>query len=320
MSSSKLRIGLVGAGSMGALHARVIAGHDACELSWVADPAIESAESLVARFGGVALAEPDLAKLDAVVVASPTETHYSVAREILEAGMPLLLEKPVTDNLGTSQSLVDLATRLKVPFMCGFLERFNPAVRTAFSIASEPLQLSAIRHSPYVERIKTGVAWDLAIHDVDLALRLFDEPVATVSAVMGHVHPLGRAGSEDTVEVLFSTESGRIADLSASRISQRKIRSLTIVELNRMIEVDLLRQDITIYRHLGIDLTEVDGLGYRQQSIMEVPVIRFPGEPLALQLSHFVDLIEGRIDMEVERMSVLPAHEIVDRAMRSVIG
>ena len=320
MSASRLRIGLVGAGSMGSLHGRVIADHDRCELIWVADPATENAQRVVDRFGGIAIAEPDFAMVDGVVVASPTETHSSIAGAALAAGKPLLLEKPVTDSLDSAQALVDVAARVGVPFMCGFLERFNPAVRTAFAIASEPLQMSSIRHSPYVERIKTGVAWDLAIHDVDLALRLFEEPVSSVSAVMGHVHPLSRSGSEDTVEILLSTRSGRIADLSASRISQRKIRTLTIVELNRMIEVDLVRQDITIYRHLGIDLAEVDGLGYRQQSIMEVPVIRFPGEPLALQLTHFVDLIEGRVDIEQERASVLPAHQVVDNAMRSVVA
>ena len=305
---------------MGSLHARVIAGHDACELSWVADPAIETARRVADRFGGTALAEPDLAAVDAVVVASPTESHFSVASEIMEAGKPLLLEKPITDSLVSATAVVEAATRAGVPFMCGLLERFNPAVRTAFSIASDPVQMSAVRHSPYVERIKTGVAWDLAIHDVDLALRLFGEPVSTVSAVVGHVHPSSRAGSEDTIEILCATDSGHIADLSASRISQRKIRNLTIVELGRMIEVDLIRQDITIYRHLDIDLADVDGLGYRQQSIMEVPVIRFPGEPLALQLGHFVDLIEGRVDMDEERASVLPAHAVVDRAMCSLLG
>jgi hypothetical protein len=111
--------------------------------------------------------------------------------------------------------------------------------------------------------------------------------------------------------------SGRVAEISASRLSQRKIRSITITEVDRMIEIDLIRQDLTIHRHIGLGVSEIDGLGYQQQSIIEVPVIRYQGEPLALQLNRFLDIVAGRADHDEERRSILPAHEVVDQARRS---
>lgn len=303
---------------MGSLHARVISEHDGCELTWVADPASDAAELLTDRYGGTPIGTPDYSGVDGVVVASPTETHAAVAAEVIAARRPLLLEKPVAGSLQETIEVVRASETAGVPLMCGLLERFNPAVRTAFSIAAEPVQMLSVRHSPYAERIRTGVAWDLAIHDVDLALRLFGEPAARVCAVVGQVHPSSDPGSEDTIGVMFSTAAGQTADISASRISQRKIRTLTIVELDRLIEVDLIRRDITIHRHLGHELAEVDGLGYRQQSIIEVPVVRFVGEPLALQLSHFLGLVAGTVDADEERSTILPAHEVIDQALRSV--
>ena len=106
-------------------------------------------------------------------------------------------------------------------------------------------------------------------------------------------------------------ERGQVASLTASRLSQRKIRTLAIAELNRLVEVDLLRQDITIYRHVDGADNGHDDPGYRQQSIIEIPVIRHQGEPLALQWDHFIDLVEGAGDVDAERDQILPAHQAV---------
>jgi len=309
-------LAVVGAGSMGALHARVTATSTRADLAVVVEPQEEVGRSLAERFG--ARWAPDLsgiAGVDAVVVAAPTSAHHHLALEIIHARLPLLVEKPLADSLAPSEEIVAAAAAAGVPLMCGLLERYNSAVVTAARLARDPVHVSAVRHSPYAPRIATGVAWDLLVHDVDLALRLFDSEPMSVDAQFGYFHPVSQVGAEDLAEVQLRFPGGQLASLSASRIGQRKIRSLTITEIDRAIEVDLLRQAVTVYRHVDAEAASADGLGYRHQTVTEIPAIAQLGEPLAVQLSRFVDLIDGAGDADAEREAILPAHRAVARAM-----
>ena len=237
----------------------------------------------------------------------------------IAAGLPLLMEKPLSDSLGQVEEIIDASRRAGTVLMCGLLERFNPAVRTAAEIAREPLHVSTARHSPYAERIRTGVASDLLIHDIDLVVRLMGEPPIAISGHYGFFEPRSTTGSEDVAEATLRFSQGQIAALSASRMAQHKIRSLTIGELGRVIEVDLLRQSITIYRHVPGAAYDEDA-GYSQQTIIEIPVVRHPGEPLQLQLDHFVRLIEGSVDADAERESLLLPHAVIDQVTASARG
>lgn len=311
-----LRIGLIGAGSMGSLHARVIATNDATELTWVADPNESVGTAVVDRYGGRWLAEPSTSGVDAVVIVSPTHFHFSQAMEVIAAGLPLLIEKPLAESYDEAALIVAAAEAQGVPLMCGFLERFNPAVRTATDIAKDPLHVATIRHSPYADRIRTGVASDLLIHDVDLVIRLFNGEPSAVAGQYGYFEPRSGVTSEDVAECTLRFSQGQIASLSVSRIAQQKVRTLTISELGRVIEVDLVRQAITVYRHVqgaGFD----EEAGYRQQTIIDIPVIRHPGEPLQLQLTHFVALLEGRADPVAERATLLAPHRVVDEITKA---
>jgi predicted dehydrogenase len=305
-----LRIGLVGAGSMGALHARVVSQAVRTELAWVADPDPERGRQIAARYESVWLPEPDLDRIDAVIVAAPTQFHHALAAPIIDAGVPLLLEKPLADTLEQSRDLVERAQRRGSVLMCGLLERFNPAVRTAMDIAREPVHVATVRHSPYAERIRTGVAGDLLIHDVDMVLRLFGSTPDAVTGRCGFFEPRSLPTSEDVADAILHFAGGGVATLSASRVSQRKVRSLSIGELGRLIEVDLLRQDITVYRHVQISEFDEDA-GYSQQTIIDIPVVRHLGEPLQLQLQRFVDLVDGVVDPAEERAGLLPPHDVV---------
>jgi len=165
---------------MGSLHARVVSESDRANVAFVSDPDIDRAARLVDRHGGVALSEPDFGACDAVIVAAPTENHAEWGQIVLDLGKPMLLEKPMALDLADTEALVEKARANDVPLTCGLVERFNPAIKKAIEIADSPLQLIALRHSPYVPRIKTGVAADLAIHDVDIAMRVFGGPPDTV--------------------------------------------------------------------------------------------------------------------------------------------
>ncbi|MER7001485.1 Gfo/Idh/MocA family oxidoreductase [Dactylosporangium sp. NPDC000555] len=318
MSAARPKIVLVGTGSMGSLHARVLFQSERCDLVRVVDPNREAGAGVANRFGAQWTPElGDLDDVDAVVLAAPTEHHYNVAHDILAADKPLLIEKPVCASLAESEEIVDLAEKRGLPLVCGLLERFNPAVVTALALVDQPVHVAAIRHSPYAPRIRTGVAWDLLVHDVDLTIQIFGgaEP-SRVHGTLGHFHPQSVTAAEDVAEAVMSFAAGGLATVSASRISQRKTRALTIAEVDRLVEVDLLRRDVTIYRHVSLDAATPDGRGYRQQSIIEIPELTTGREPLAAQLDHFLDILAGDVDADVERSRILPSHRVVGRLLQ----
>jgi predicted dehydrogenase len=308
-----INVALVGAGTMGSYHARVVSTSGRATLARVVDGYRPNGESVAERFGGEwAPTLDDLSGIDAVIIAASTEAHYDLAKQVLNAGVPLLVEKPVVNDYAKSKEIVDLSASAGVPILCGLLERFNPAVMAARRLIDAPVHVTAIRHSPYAPRIKTGVAWDLLIHDVDLAIGLIgSQPVVTTGTV-GHFDPRSVEGAEDVASATLTFDDGQVAQLSASRIGQRKDRTVTVYELDRLIEIDLLRRDVTVYRHISLEAGDADGHGFRQQTSIEIPEITNAREPLASQFDHFVDLVEGRADADAERRSILPAHAVID--------
>ncbi|WP_404431811.1 Gfo/Idh/MocA family oxidoreductase [Microbacterium lacus] len=306
------RIALVGAGTMGSYHARVVASSSRAELARVIDAYQPVGENIAERYGARWSAElGDLDGIDAVIVAASTEAHYPLAKQVLDAGIPLLVEKPVVNDLTRSREIVERAEQLDVPILCGLLERFNPAVMTARHLIENPVHVTATRHSPYAPRIKTGVAWDLLIHDVDLAINILGARPVTTTGAIGYFHPDSVAGAEDVASATLGFDGGQVAQLSASRIGQKKDRTMTVHELDRLIEIDLLRRDVTVYRHGVIDPSDDDGRGYRQHTSIEIPEITNAREPLAAQFDHFLDLINGSADAAAERRAILPSHAVI---------
>lgn len=306
-------IALIGAGSMGSLHARVISQSERCQLAVVIDSNEVVGRALAERYG--ASWRPEVGRLDdvnGVVVAAATEAHHELGRHVLDGGLPLLMEKPLAHRFDDAEDLVELATKQDLPLMVGLLERFNPAIMTALKVVESPRHVTSVRHSPYVARIRTGVASDLLIHDIDTVLSLAGADPSVVRGSFGYLHPDSPAASEDVADATLAFADGMVANLSASRVSQRKVRSFTIAELDRMIEVDMLRNAVTIYRNVANESGD-DGLSYRQQAIVEIPQLVSSREPLAAQLDRFLDLITGTADAAHERASILPAHAVVEQ-------
>ena len=127
----------------------MLAGSEATELAWVADPDRVVGERVSERFGGRWLPEPDLTDVDAVVIAAPTQFHHEHAMLFVEAGLPLIVEKPIVDTLAHVEEIIEASRRNGTVLMCGLLERFNPAVRTAAEIVRDPLHIATVRHSPH---------------------------------------------------------------------------------------------------------------------------------------------------------------------------
>lgn len=309
------KVVLVGAGSMGRNHARIIGASKSAELVGVVDPFEQSGRSAAEQYGGEWFRElgDALPHADAAVVAASTEYHYDIAREVLEAGVPVLIEKPICPSLEQTEEILGIAEQRGVPVQCGFLERFNAGVIAAQALIEEPVYARAERHSPHWARIKTGVAWDMLVHDADLISRLFGSVAPTrVNAELGFFHPNSAEGAEDVIDVSLRFPGEGIASASASRVGQRKVRRLTVQSLDSMVEIDLLTRSVIKYRHANIETT--DGAGFKQMTEMEMPEVSGI-EPLAAQFEHFVELVEGRVDADEERRSILPAHRIIDAAL-----
>jgi predicted dehydrogenase len=318
--TARARIALIGAGSMGSLHARVISQSERGELAVVIDSNEAVGRALAERYGTPW--RPEVGRLDdvsGVVVAAATEAHHELGRYVLDSGLPLLMEKPLAHRLEDAHDLVDHSAKNDVPLMVGLLERFNPAIMTALKVVSSPRHVTSVRHSPYVARIRTGVASDLLIHDVDIVLSLAGADPSVVRGSFGYLHPDSPATSEDVADATLAFSDGMVANLSASRMSQRKVRGFTIAELDRMIEVDMLRNAVTIYRNVANEAGD-DGLSYRQQAIVEIPQLVSSREPLAVQLDRFLDLITGAADSAQERASILPAHNVIERVRINALG
>lgn len=314
--SSRPRLALVGAGNMGSHHARVIHQSVRADLAVIVDQREDVGRAVAERFGAEwAPSLGDPGRFDAVVVAAPTPAHVELGTTVLGAGVPLLLEKPLADNLADTRALIELARRGGTPLMCGLLERFNAAVMTARSIVEAPVHITGTRHSPYAPRIRTGVAWDLLVHDVDLAIGFAGGAPDRITAVSSFAHPSSAPGAEDVSEVILGFPSGPVAQLSASRLGQRKIRQMTVYELDRMIEIDLLHRAVTVHRNVS-EAVLGDGTGYRADTSTETLQLIESREPLVAQFDHFLDLIEERSDRESELESILPSHVVIEQVTR----
>ena len=254
-------------------------------------------------------------------MATNAETHWEVAAALLGAGIPLLVEKPLSPLLEEARVIVGTSRSLGVAVTCGFVERFNPVVRTAERLMREDfgpaLHLVGIRHSPPDAAGGLSVVHDLLIHDVDLALRLCGG--GWTGQAVGGIWTSPWTGTAEIADCTLLLEGGTVATCSASRMSQRKVRSLSVATERAMLELDLLRRTITVYQHVG-HLTALGDAGYRAQTVMDLPFVREAGEPLALQLAHFLALVRHEADPELERASLLAPHEAVALLQDQAIG
>ncbi|MDQ1567738.1 MAG: hypothetical protein QOF96_2618, partial [Actinomycetota bacterium] len=235
----------------------------------------------------------DALSCDAAIIATPADQHVEAALAFLLAGKPVLVEKPAAETLEDVRRLVEASERSGVPLMCGFVERFNPAVVTAATLLPEtPRHMVAERHSPPVARIQTDVVLDLLIHDVDLAIHFM------AGAGIDQVRPQAEAGapSSDAAGCHLGFAGGATARLSASRAHLDRVRSFVIETASARIELDLARPGVFVRGPGGARPTEVP-----------VPAHE---EPLACQLQHFLALIDGRADAALERARLLESHRV----------
>ena len=317
----RVRIALVGAGMMGANHARVVTADPGSELACVVDVDPARARRLAEQYG--AQWHTDLGAAldaDAVIVATPAETHIGVASTVIAAGVPLLVEKPVALDADSVGMLVAMSRRSGVPLMGGFVERFNPVIVAAaehLAVHGPVRHFVAVRHSPPSPRVATGVVHDLLIHDLDLMLHLAG--TGEVGRVSGAVWRPRPEAPEEIADCTVVLGSGALGTASASRVDQRKVREVRVITPTVLMELDLLRRTMTLYRHVTHGAT-LDRVGYQAETVIDIPFIRQEGEPLALQLRSFVDLVRGDADPEPVRASLVAPHRLAHELVAATVA
>lgn len=306
-----LRVALIGAGAMGSNHARTIDAAPRSELALIVDQDQSRARDLAVAHGtNWADSAADIRRVDAAVVATPAEAHTAIVLDLLAAGIPVLVEKPASTEPDEVASMVAAARAAGVPLQAGFVERFNPVVRTALELLTvhgPALHVMTVRHSPPSPRIATSVIHDLLIHDLDLAFRLTG--AGQVDHHAGTTWAPDAGAPAEIADVTGRTDTGAIFTCSASRMDQRKIREIRVVTPTALLELDLLRRTMTVYRHVA-QSSGLDPAGYQAQTVVDIPFVRQEGEPLALQWNAFCDLAEGKIDPIPVLDSIEPPHQI----------
>lgn len=293
--TSPIRVGVIGVGALGTHHARLYSGLADVTLTGVADVVESRAAECASRHGCGAFTNfHDLmAQVDAVSVAVPTEQHARVAIACLEAGIDVLVEKPVASTLDEAQAMIDAAASGRI-LQIGHVERFNPVVQAATRVATRPQFFEVHRLSVFSMRsLDVDVVLDLMIHDIDIVLSLVDSPVAEIRAAGIPV----LSGKADIANVRIEFADGCVANMTASRVSTEKVRKLRFFQPNDYVSLDYAEQ--SGYR-----------LSLRGGRIVNEKLDPARDEPLRLQLAAFVESVRSRSAPLVDGAAGLRALEV----------
>lgn len=314
---------MIGAGAFGRNHARVY--HDlqqqgeALRLAAVVDTDPARATAVASEFGASAASLDEIlaeGKIHAASVAVPTVHHLSVASKLLEAGIDVLIEKPLAASLAEVDAVEQLAARYSRVVQVGHLERFNPAVRATVALLNQPLFFEVHRLSIFSARsLDIDVVLDLMIHDLDVVLSFVNSPVKEIRAVGLPV----LTGKVDIANVRMEFESGCVANFTASRVSTERVRKIRFFQPHQYISLDYGRQDVLVFTVDPRGTNPIPGLPDSQIKIAKPAVVA--EEPLRAEIKGFlasvrtretplVPLSDGRraLAMALEIMSEIELH------------
>jgi predicted dehydrogenase len=277
----KIRVAVVGAGSFGQHHLRVLRESGRAELVAVVDTDGARAQEAAQRFACEALEDARrlAGRVEAAVVAVPTSAHAEVGGALLEAGIDVLVEKPIAADPASARRLVETAEARGRVLQVGHLERFNPAVAALRSVARLPLFFEVHRLSVFTPRsLDVDVVLDLMIHDLDIVLSLTGQMPEEIRAA--GISILSRR--VDIANVRLAFPGGCVANLTASRVSTERVRKLRMFQPHQYVSLDYTRQDALV-----LEVSPDRQLGSRLLAVEKA-------EPLALELEAFLEAVETR--------------------------
>ncbi len=321
----KIRVGVAGTGHLGNLHTKMFAQIPTVELVGVYDVDKEKAVRIAAEHGTEVFSDYEqlLAQIQAVSIATTTVSHYDVARLALEKGVHAFIEKPITETIDQAKALVDLADARKLALQVGHIERFNPAILALEQYKLRPLFIESHRLAQFNPRgSDVAVVLDLMIHDIDLILSLVRSPVTRIDANGVAVV----SGSEDIANARLQFENGCVANVTASRISQNKMRKMRLFQNDAYISIDFSQGLSEVFRLVDEDdprakptmmLGKIDQgerkrvIVYEQPEVKEVNALKY-------ELELFVKSIVEGTQPPVSGRDGLQALEVAQEIMRSI--
>lgn len=328
----KVKIGVAGVGHLGKFHTKLLNEIESCELTGVYDLDFGKAKGVAEEFKTKAFESLDelIKSVDAVSIAATTKSHYKIAKECLEKNVSCFIEKPITATIQEAEELLEIAKKKNLKIQVGHVERFNPALLAVEKYLSNPLFVQSDRLASFNPRgSDVAVVLDLMIHDIDIILSLIKSKVSKVDAS-------GIAVVSDSIDIAnarIEFENGAVANVTASRISQKKMRKMRLFQKDAYISVDF-NDGTSEVMHLVPHDAEVDGphmslgdLGvgdkrkkivYQQPEKMEVNALKFEldlfvkaiaensrtavtGEE-ALRALKVAEMIIGKINLSVSKI------------------
>ena len=302
--SPPIRVAVIGVGYFGRFHAKHYAASPEAQLVAVADVNEARALEVAEEFGCEAVQDHHslLGRVDAVSVAVPTPEHFAVAKALMEAGVHVFVEKPLTDSVKTASALADLAEERGRVLQVGHVERYSAAFRALSERVTRPLYIESYRIAPWRERgVEVDVILDLMIHDIDIVMGLVGSPVAEVDAVGTPV----LSGTSDLANARVTFESGCVANITASRVSYKTERRVRVFQPRQYTICDMSEGRIFQY-HLRGD-PAVDGLAAIGQETFDIP----KEDSLGNEIRDFLDciatgrkpMVDGRAGCEAVRVA-----------------
>jgi len=320
-----LNVGVIGVGHLGSLHAKMYAEISSVKLVGVYDSDPLRAEKTAAEFGIKAFSALDdlLSQVEAVSIATPTQSHYDVAMQVIKRGVHLLIEKPITATIEQAQALTERAETKRLKLQVGHIERFNPAILALEPYNITPLFIESHRLAQFNPRgSDVAVVLDLMIHDIDLILSLVKSKVTRIDAN-------GIAVISDTPDIAnarLQFENGCVANVTASRISQNKMRKMRLFQRDAYISIDFAQGLSEVFRLVDEGKANVKStmmLGkidqgqhkriivYEQPEVLEVNALKY-------ELERFIDSIQKNTESPVTGRDGLHALEVAQEILQKI--
>ncbi|MBI4419086.1 MAG: Gfo/Idh/MocA family oxidoreductase [Ignavibacteriales bacterium] len=320
-----LKMAVIGAGHLGSLHAKMLAGIDGVRLTGLFDIDRAKAESVAAELNTEIFRNLDeaVASADAVSVAATTRAHFDIGRTALEAGRHVFIEKPMTESIDQARTLVELAAQKDRKIQVGHIERFNPAILSLEQYQLHPLFIESHRLAQFNPRgTDVAVVLDLMIHDIDLILSLVHSKVTRIDANGVAVV----SDSADIANARLQFENGCVANVTASRISQNRMRKMRLFQRDAYISIDFAQGMAEVFRL--VDESDVQArstmlLGKIEQGkrkrviVYEQPEIR-EVNALKHELELFAQCIRDDTDPPVTGRDGLQALEVAAEILRAI--
>lgn len=280
MSIGKIRAGVIGVGHLGQHHARIYSSLEGVRLTAIADTSKKRVSEIAQKHGCKAYRDyrKMLGEVDVLSIAVPTTLHYKIAKEVLECGKDILIEKPITSEVSQARDLLSMAEKKGCIIQVGHIERFNPVIMSFQKILTEPRFIEAHRLCKYNPRgTDVSAVLDLMIHDIDIILNMVSSPISRIEAVgVGVIHK-----TADIANARIKFENGCIANLTTSRVSPRNLRKIRIFQPNTYISLDYEKQQGVLYQKKMFRIAKKD-----------IPFERV--EPLKAELESFINCVKHR--------------------------